>query len=107
MGFGGGGGVTVAISNRDTFAHGVKAVTTAGTAEQLPDQSVPDGFAVTIRGHPDNEGYMYIGNSKSDAEDHITPVGPDDVYSLKVKNVNAIWVDAQYSGEKVIWVVEQ
>ena len=96
-----------AVPNRETFAQGVKAVASAGTAEQLPDQAVPDGFSITVRGHPDNSGYVFIGSTKEAAEAHTTPVGPDDVYSLRLKNVNGIWVDAQYSGEKLIWVVEE
>ena len=95
------------MANRDAWTGDEFTITTPGTAEQLPDVTVPDGFEVAVRGHPDNEGYIYVGISKAQAEAHTIPLGPDDSYNLRVSNVNLIWVDIQVAGEKGIYVVEQ
>lgn len=92
--------------NRDAWT-GDEFTVTPGTAEQLPDVNVPDGFEAVVRGHPDNTGFIYIGTTKAQAEAHTIPLGPDDSYSLRVSNINLIWVDIQVAGEKGIYTVEQ
>lgn len=93
--------------NKDAWTGDEFTITAPGTAERLPDVDVPDGFDVVIRGHPDNTGYIYVGTTKIQAEARTMPLGPDDSYSLRVTNVNLIWVDIQVLNEKGIYVVEQ
>lgn len=95
--------------NRPSWTHGQKTVTAEGTAEQLPSVTVPDGFELVVRALPGNDGDIYLGNSKANAEDADQRLtfsagnGP----TLKVKNANVIWVDAATSGEGVDYWVEQ
>ncbi|MBA7696776.1 hypothetical protein ES703_105427 [subsurface metagenome] len=92
--------------NRDAWT-GDEFTVTPGTAEQLPDVDVPDGFEAVVRGHPDNTGFIYIGTTQAQAQAHTIPLGPDDSYSLRVSNLNLIWCDIQVAGEKGIYTVEQ
>jgi len=93
--------------NRDAWTGDEFTITLPGTAEQLPDIDVPDGFDVVIRGHPDNTGYIYVGTTQAQAEARTIPLGPDDSYSIRVTNLNLVWVDIQVAGERGIYIVEQ
>lgn len=106
-GAGGGGGGGVA--NRAAFATGQQDVASAGTAEQVAsDVAVPDGFAVVVKGKSSNTGDIMVGNSQANAEDSTVAflLSADQSLSLKVDNVNRIWIDAENDGEGVEYVVE-
>lgn len=94
-------------ANRDAWIGDAVTITLPGTAEQLPDVDVPEGFEVVVRGHPDNTGFIYVGITKAQAEAHTIPLGPDDSYSLRVTNANLIWLDIQVAAELAIYLVEQ
>jgi len=91
--------------NQPSWIGGEKAIAAAGTAEQLPDVSVPHGCKVCVRGHPDNTGNIYIGVSKVHAEAHTIPLAADDCYLLRATNVNLVWADAAVNGEKLVYTV--
>ena len=80
----------------------------AGTAEQLPDLAVPNGFELVVRGKPGNTGDIYLGNSKVNAEDvnERLPYSKGNGLTLKVTNANLVWVDAAVPGEGVDYWVE-
>ena len=102
--FGSGGGGL----NRDSWTHGHKDVTAAGTAEQLPDVTVPNGFSLVVRAKPGNTGNVFYGNSKANAEDvtkRLTFSAGNGV-TLRVTNTNLVWVDAALPGEGVEYWVE-
>lgn len=102
--------MTSGWGNRAEWATGQKDVTSAGTAEQLPDVSVPDGFEVVIMAKPGNTGYIYLGNSKANAEsstNRFDRLGPGDAITLKITNLNLVWIDASVSGEGITYSVEQ
>ena len=97
-------------ANKTTFTTGQQNVTTAGTAEQLPDVAVPDGCQLTILAKPGNAGRIYLGNSKANAESSSNRFDRLDAgiaLSLKVTNANKVWVDASVSGEGISYIVEQ
>jgi len=101
------------VANLDFIATGQKTVTTAGTAERLSmDQEVPAGFAVTIMGKPANVGSIYVARSKTIAEDasatsqRFDALEADLAVSLKVSNLNCIWINSSVNGEGVSWIVE-
>lgn len=99
------GGIT--SNNTETWSSGRLNVTTAGTAEQLPDQAVPNGFAVVVKALDGNTGNIFIGKDKATAEGASSfPIGAAQALTLKVDNVNDIWVDAAVDGEGVAWAVE-
>ena len=96
------------FNNRTSFVTGQKDVTTAGTAEQLPDVEIPNGFAVVIKAKSTNTGRIYIGNSKANAEDHSVAfsLGANEWVELKITNLNLVWIDADVDGEGVEYIVE-
>lgn len=94
--------------NRPTWDHGQKTVSAAGTAEQLPDLVIPDGFELVVRALPDNANDIYLGKSKSKAEsatDRLT-FSKGNGLTLKVKNANEVWVDAAVAGQGVDYWAE-
>ena len=96
--------------NRESFVTGQRDVTTAGVAEQLTTSSipVPDGFGLTVVAKPDNTGYIYIGRSKGDTEgtSKFDGLSAGLAVSLKIKNVNLVWVNSSVSGDGVSYAVE-
>ncbi len=93
--------------NRSSITTGDKTVASAGTAEQMPDVKVPEGFGAAITAKHGNAGRVYIGGTKAEAEAHHPGLGPDDVFHEYVTNLNAIWVDADNDGEGVDYEVPQ
>ena len=104
-------GLVPALPNRESFIHGARDITTAGTAEQLTTASIsiPDGFQLTIIAKPANTGTIYIGRSKGDAEgsQKFDGLSAGLAHSLIVTNVNLAWVNTDVDGEGVSWIVEQ
>ena len=86
-----------------------KAVTTAGTAEQLPDIIVPHEIEVIIQALVTNTDSIYVATSKLDAEDSTMRINlePGDAISLQIDNLSEIWVNSAVDGEGVMWTVEQ
>ena len=94
--------------NRIDWTHGQKAVTAAGTAEQLPSQAIPDGFELVIRGLPGNTGNIFLGKTKALAEsatDRLQFTAGNGI-TLKVRNADKVWVDAAVSDEGVDYWTE-
>ena len=89
-----------------------KNVTTAGTAEQLPDVKIPYDMKVVLKAKSTNTaltGIIYVGASKLEAEDHTKsfPLLPSETVEYKISNLNVLWLDAAVSGEGINWTVEQ
>lgn len=103
------------LANKPAWTHGQKDVTTAGTAEQLPDVAVPDGFELVVQAKPDNTGNIFIGNSKANAESttaRFEYLDAGDAVTLKVTNANLVWIDASVTAtppavEGICYFVEQ
>lgn len=91
--------------NRSSITTRDKTVPTAGTAEQLPDVAVPEGFEAVIAAKHGNTGRVYIGGTKDEAENHYISLGPDDVFCEYVTNLNVIWIDVDNNGEGVDYEV--
>jgi len=99
------------VPNKNSFLHGTKTVVAAGTAIQLvtSDVIVEDGYQVTIVAKPGNTGIIYIGHSKGDAESAQKFDGLDAglAISLKLKNLNEVWVNSSVNGDGVSWIFER
>lgn len=104
-------GFAPVVPNKESFISGQKDVATAGIAAQLTTSSipVPDGFELTVIAKPANTGYIYFGRTKGDAEGASKFDGLTGglAVSLKVRNVNAVWVNSSVDSEGVSWIVEQ
>lgn len=94
--------------NKQTFKTGSVTMTVAGTAVQLDDCRIPQGHSVLLLAHPSNDGYMYVGESKAQAEAHNIELDGGDSVRLRVDNVHDIWVDCDTSQATEIlgWMVE-
>lgn len=101
-------GTLGATPNRSTFATGQQTVTTAGTAQNMAAQAIPDGFSVVIKARSTNTGRIRIGNSQANAQSTTVSfsLGSNQDVQLYITNLNLVWVDATVSGEGVEWVVE-
>lgn len=104
------------LVNKSAFTTGQKDVTYGEdnpanhTAEQLPDVEVPDGCQLTILAKPGNTDYIYLGNSKANAEsstNRFDKLEAGLAVSLKITNANKVWIDAGVSGEGISYIVEQ
>jgi hypothetical protein len=94
-----------ALSNEANLAHGRQAVTTAGTAVQMPSQSIPDGKAIALVGIRGNTGDCYVGGSTVDSTNGI-PLAAGQVLTLQVQNLDSIYIDAANDGDEVGYLVE-
>lgn len=108
---GSGGSATKARrANRSSFATGQKDITSDGTAEQLDNVSIPAGYRAILVAKPGNTGYVYLGNSKANAESssvRFDRLGAGDSIPLQITNLNLVWVDVSVAGEGISWFVEQ
>jgi hypothetical protein len=80
-------------------------VTTAGTAVAGPDAGPGE---VLIQPNPGNSGsYVYVGNNGSDdvASDTGFTLAVGEKAVITVKNLNAIYFDADANGDKVDWLL--
>ena len=104
------GVVSVAIDNRNSFTAQVISAPTTGA--QLPNISIPNGFALSARAHVDNKGQVFVANSLINA---ITPGVPGsritlnagDVIKLFLTNANIVFIAGSDLGQNVDILVEQ
>jgi hypothetical protein len=110
-------GITqVLIPNKNTWRHGQRNVTVAGTPEPLagstsgtPDLDIPDGYPVTVIAKPGNNGTIYLGKSLAECQNataRFDGLLAGLAHSLRVKKLSEIWVDADNDGDGVSWSVE-
>jgi len=77
------------------------------TVESFNGIIVPDGVKVNIKAKPANTGYITIGNTAARAlntnSDYFSnsTLSSDQAYSLQIKNLNEVWIDATVTGEGV------
>lgn len=98
------------LGNKSTFVTGQKNVAAAGTAEQLPDVAIPDGFRAIILAKPGNAGYVYLGNSKANAESataRFDRLEAGDSIAVQLTNLNLLWAKVSEDGEGISYYVEQ
>ncbi len=103
------GATVVTTLNRGAFSTARKNVTTAGTAVNLASLVVPQGFALVIKGRPTNTGFIWVGNSAANAQDHTVayPLDAGEPIRLYVNNANLVWIDSDVNLEGVNIAVEQ
>ena len=93
--------------NKQSFETGSLAIDVPGTAQQLTAHYVPQGQYLTVHADPDNDGDIYIGESKAKAEAHHFTLTPDASLQLAVDNVSDVWADAEAQKTCVVeWIVE-
>ena len=98
------------LENKPAWKHGQKNVAAAGTAEQLPDITVPTGCQLIILAKPTNTGYIYLGKTEADAESttgRFESLEAGVGIPLAFTNANLVWIDASVNGEGVSYLVPQ
>lgn len=95
------------LGNRSSYTTGQKTVAVAGTAEQLPDVAVPEGFEAVISAKSANTGRIYLGGAKVEAEARTLSLGANDVFEEYLTNLNVLWIDAENDGEGIDYGVAQ
>lgn len=76
------------------------AVVTSGTPVQGSDLALTNG--VYLKAHPDNEDTVWVfGATQTKANGW--PLNPGEMTIANVENLNALFFDADKSGEKVCW----
>lgn len=95
--------------NLDSFEVVAVTVSTAGTPQQGPDLRVPPGFAVVVKHRTGSGGTMFVANSSpaaTNANSRIELTEGTSV-SLRVKNMNAVWVNADAAPATAEFLVER
>jgi len=95
------------LGNRSSITTGEKTVAVAGTAEQLPDIEVPEGFAVSVIAKYTNTGRVFYGGTKDEAEARTANLDVEDYEIFYVTNLNKIWVDVTNNLEGIFYKVVQ
>lgn len=100
--------LSVNTPNRSSFAVGTKHVAAAGTGEVMPTVAVPNGFKVTIKAKHTNTGLVYIADTKlkSETVNARFILRANESLSLKVTNLNKLWVNSSVNAEGVEYLVE-
>jgi len=93
--------------SRDEILTGEQTIPIAGTAGQLPDVDVPQGFAVTVIAKDTNTGRVYYGGTKVQAEAHTANLDVEDYETFYVTNLNQIWIDVGVGGNGINYSVVQ
>ena len=105
------GVVSVAIDNRSSFL--AEEVSAPTTGAQLPNIPIPNGFALSVRAHVDNDsGQVFVANSIINATTPGVPgnritLNAGDVIKLFLTNANIIFVAGSDSDLNVDILVEQ
>ena len=94
--------------NCETFVTWQFQCPAALTAYNLPNFPIPDGFALLVKGHPNNPGTLYIGRTATDCSaTNGWPLLAQEMLGLAVKNAQAEWVSASAVNQVLCCVVEQ
>jgi len=84
-------------------------ISAPGTAEQVMELEVPDGFRVLCRARAANDGNYYLGRTKAETQATATRavLEPGEFLTLQVDSTDAIWFDADYATDYMEVIVEQ
>ena len=95
-------------ANKAALFTDIVTVPTAGTAVQLPAQTVTDGFEIVIKALNSNTAPVHLADSatKAQVDADSYQLQPSEFVVVKLSNVNELFVDANVNGEGVTIVVE-
>lgn len=105
------GTCSIIIPHKATVTTGSLSITVVSphTPLQLLPLAIQDGYPVTIIANPANTGNIYLGKSQNEVDDaryQFNGLAPGLAVSLKIKNLSALWFDADDIGDGVSWIVE-
>ncbi len=86
----------------DGFYYGKKTVAVAGTAEALPSSATPIK-SITIKALASNTGKVYVGGSGVSSANGLELSKGESISFNYNGNLNDIYIDADVSGEGVVY----
>lgn len=100
--------VVTANLNRADFNTGQILVPVIGTAVQLPNINIPDGYSLVIKALSGNAGRVYIGHDAATAQvpANAYSLGPNEHAELNLTNANLVFLDAAVANDGVEILVE-
>ena len=85
--------------NNDTLLQGIKTIITAGTRVQLGGDV--DCKEVLITALHSNTGFIYIGTDAVSSSAYGKRLRPEESISIKINNLNLVYLDSSVNGEGV------
>ena len=100
--------VPVSSVNYPHIATGTKTFAAAGTAEQLPAQTIPMGKNVLLTALLSNAGTIYLADTKAKAETagQRKSLNSGDSLSLALTDLSVLWLNGTNGGDGLDYVVE-
>jgi len=87
------------VNTYENWVAGAKAITTAGTPEQITATSTPIK-CIVIKAKAGNTGIVYVGNSNTT---EVFELSAKESITIPIDNLNKIWIDAAVNGEGVVY----
>lgn len=97
-------------ANRSDFtAQSLQNIGLPGTGTQLPNISVPNGFALVVRATPGNAGSVYLSRTQAgtNVATSRNTLSAGDSAKLYITNANLAWVAGSQANQNVDILVEQ
>jgi hypothetical protein len=108
-GAGTGSVVSSPVANAQTINAQEVNISPANTAQQLPSLAIPDGRAVVIKSEQGNSNNVYVSDSAANVAVATSRfrLRAGDFVTLKVANLDEVWVFSTNNNQKLEIVVEQ
>lgn len=108
-GAGSGSVVTTPIPNALALASQEVNISPANTAQQLPSLVIPDGRAVVIKSEQGNGNNVFVSDSAANVAVATSRyrLRAGDFVTLKVANLDQVWVLSTQNNQKIEIIVEQ
>jgi hypothetical protein len=93
------------ITNKSALTQSDQDCAAAGTADQFTAGVIPNGITLLLKAKTTNTDKVFIGKSEDIAEGKEAlgayPLAPGEVYTLKISNLDLLWIDSVVNGEGV------
>lgn len=98
----------MADQNANTFLILVKSVSSPGTAEQLTQYRIQDGYSVWVTARLRNTQNMYVAFTQANAQSDTArkELQPGQSFELRIDDTSRIWYDAQSSSDQLEFTVQ-
>lgn len=95
--------------NTNRFFYIVEGIAVPGTAEQIAEHFIPDGYETVITARLSNTGDMYIADSQTNAQTAASrkTLSPGQSTTLHIDNTARIWADADNANDRLEIAVQK
>lgn len=100
--------VVVTSPNYPAFSVNQFTVVTSGTPLQLANTPIPDGILVHMIMDKNQSGTVYVANSSANTANAAKrwELKKGDTLSLRITNLDLIWIDASSNGRSIVVIHE-